>query len=90
MIMDVFRTTHFGAPTSLSPQEFSIRLSPSLYELNSVFKIATFDRGPLLSELSSDNALSLLTPILGEIYTATTEFLPFEELATGDRNSRIQ
>jgi len=50
--------------------------------------MATFDRGPLLLELSSDNALLLLTTILGEIYTATTVFHPFEELATGDRNGQ--
>ena len=82
MMMDVLRAMHFGGSTSLSIQEFSIRLFPSSYELNSIFQEALFGSGPLPSDLSSDSALLLLTTILAEINTVLTVFHPFEELAT--------
>jgi hypothetical protein len=87
-MIDVFRAIHFGGPTSLSIQEFSIQLYPSSHELNSIFQQAVYGPGLLSSDLSSDNALLLLTAILAEINTATTVFHPFEELVAVTKNSQ--
>jgi hypothetical protein len=87
-MIDIFRAIHFGGPTSLSLQEFSVGLSPSSHELNSIFRRAVFDPGALPADLTSDNALLLLTAILAEINTATTIFHPFEELAAFNDNGQ--
>lgn len=88
VMIDVFRAIHYGGPTSISIQEFYIRLSPSSHVLNSVFQMAIFDPGSLPSDLSSDNVLLLLAAILAEINTATTLFHPFQELAAVNSNGR--
>jgi hypothetical protein len=87
-MIDVFRAIHFGGPTSLSLQEFFVQLSPSSHELNSTFRRAVFDPGALPSDLTSDNALQLLTAILAEINTATRVIYPIEELAAMNGNGR--
>jgi hypothetical protein len=83
-MMDVLRAMHFGGPTSLSIQEFSLRLSPTSYQLNSVLEMAVSGSGPLPADFSSNSALLLLIAILAEINTATTVFHPFEELVNMD------
>ena len=68
--------------------EFSVRLFPSSYELNSLYRGVVFSSSSLPSDLSSDSALLLLTVILAEINTATTVFHPFQELPAVNRNGR--